>query len=87
VTYTRFLITTETTSIPPQQPSSAWVYEASISAIPRPPTPIWPPWASKGACCTGSRATAGRWRRKRPVWKRTGSATSSASCASVSSAS
>ncbi len=39
VTYTRFLITTETTSIPPQQPSSAWVYEASISAIPTPGDP------------------------------------------------
>jgi transcriptional regulator with XRE-family HTH domain len=39
VTFTRFLITEEATSIPPQQPSSAWVYQASISTTPTPGDP------------------------------------------------
>jgi hypothetical protein len=39
VTFNRFLITQEAMSIPPQQPSPAWVYEASISAIPTPGDP------------------------------------------------
>src|SRR5579875_1015034 len=39
VTYSRFLITEEATSIPPQQPSSAWMYQASISTTPTPGDP------------------------------------------------
>ncbi len=39
VAYFRFLITEETTTIPPQQPSSVWVYVASISTIPMPGDP------------------------------------------------
>jgi DNA-binding XRE family transcriptional regulator len=39
VTFNRFLITQEATSIPPQQPSPAWIYEASISAISTPGDP------------------------------------------------
>jgi transcriptional regulator with XRE-family HTH domain len=39
VTYNRFLITQEAINIPPQQPSSAWMYQASISTVPTPGDP------------------------------------------------
>jgi hypothetical protein len=39
MTFTRFLITEEATSIAPLQPSSAWLYQASISATPTPGDP------------------------------------------------
>jgi transcriptional regulator with XRE-family HTH domain len=39
VTYSRFLITEEATSSAPVQPSSAWVYQASISTTPTPGDP------------------------------------------------
>ena len=37
--YSRFLITREATGIPPLQPSSAWLFTASISSIPTPGDP------------------------------------------------
>src|SRR5579875_32555 len=39
LSFSRFLITQEATSIPPQQPSSVWVGQASISAVPTPGDP------------------------------------------------
>jgi transcriptional regulator with XRE-family HTH domain len=39
VSSSRFLITEEATNIPPQQPSSVWICEASISAVPTPGDP------------------------------------------------
>ncbi len=40
VAYNRFLVTQEGTIVPPQQPSSAWIAQASISTLPTPGDPL-----------------------------------------------